>query len=415
MAQRLAASLRLSGSFRLILAVWRLRADAQQDIGKAVIHILKNQYPDQDITVSPSEVGRRLTYIAEKELQKNPQDALDSIMDFLTYISTGSKYEMDADGKVVYEEGADGESRPKPRSKANPWNFAKDFPKWEDALKAIYTNLKRRSIDKSKTKARRRQNEESVDEAFGTRGEGGGPSEGGEARTPTPDATALGKALDDKAAIKEFIEVIDKHIGDLREGLPLEQQVLFDLVFEDEVGSFGSDIKENMGQATALKEKLTGADATPEMQALFKKNEKRWSGFVGDTRKKLLNSIRDFVEEQLPQADIDVLWSEFFSDTTPESVVRKEKEGMQDKEQYQTDIDTRKLGRLKWKKENDEELSDKEAKEYDRLVTKLEKAGIKEDSVKALNPEQKGKKLKKSASVLHLVSRVAEAPITLNW
>lgn len=390
-------------------------ADAKQDIGKAVIHILKQQYPDQEITVTPSEVGRILTYIAEKELQKNPEDARDSIMDFLTYISTGSKYEMGEDGKVVYEEDEDGNQRRKPRTTPQPWNFAKDFDKWQDALKAIYTNLKRRSIDKSKSKTQRKKKEESVDDAFGTRGEGGGASEGGEARTPTPDATALGKALDDKAAVKEFIEVIDKHIGDLRESLPIEQQVLFDLVFEDEVGSFGSDIKENMGQATSLKEKLTGPNATPEMQALYKKNEKRWSGFVGDTRKKLLNSIRDFVDQQLPQADVDVLWSEFFSDTTPENMARKEKEEIQGKGQYQTDIDSRKLGRLKWKKENGEEFTPKDKKEYDRLVAKLEKAGVKESSVEALHPDAKGKNLKKSASVLHIAARLTDLHVSPAW
>lgn len=398
MATRLASSLHLSGSVRLILAVWRLVADAQQDIGRAVFDILKKQYPGQDITVSPGEIGRNLMYIARNQLQKNPEDALDSIMDFLAYITTGSKYETDDSGKVVYEDDEKGVSHPKERKEAKPWNFAKDFDKWQDALKAIYTNLKHRSIDKSKAKVRRRKQEESVDDAFGTRGEGSGVSEGGEGRMPTPDSTALGKALDDKAAIKEFIDVIDKHVIDLRESLPFEQQVLFDLVFEDEVGSFGSDVKENMGQATSLKDKLTGPSASEQMKKLYEKNSKRWSGFVSDTRKKLLESIHDFVENQLPQSDIDVLWSEFFSDTTPESVAKKEQEGLKGKEQYQVDIDTRKLGRLKWKKDNGEALSDKEEKEYKRLVDKLKKSGVKESDVPALDPEVKGKKLKKSAS-----------------
>lgn len=406
MTTRLASSLRLSGSFRLILAVWRLIADAQQDVGKAIIQILKKQYPGQDITVTPNEIGRNLMYIAQKQLQKNPDDAMDTIMDFLTYLTTGSRYETDEDGQTVYDTDKDGERHPRTRTEAKPWNFAKDFDKWQDALKAIYTNLKRRSIGKSQTKSTRKKKEESVDDAFGTRGEGGGPSEGGEARTPTPDSTALGKALDDQASVKEFIQVLDKHIGDLKESLPFEQQQLFDLVFEDEVGSFGSDIKENMNQATALKNKLNSPNATDEMKNLFKKNEKRWSGFVGDTRKKLLESIRNFVDNELPQADVDVLWSEFFTDTTPQSVAKKEKEGMKGKEQYQIDIDTRKLGRLKYKKKDGGNLDAKDQKEYDRLVEKLKKNGVKESDVSELHPDAKGKNLKKSAASMASVIRV---------
>jgi hypothetical protein len=422
MAIRLASTLRLSGSVRLILAVWRLIADFQQDVGKAVLNILKKQYPGVPVDSSASEIGRKLTLIAENQLQKNPADAQDAIMDFLTYLTTGSKYEMDEEGKVVYEEDPDDpeSSHPKERTVAKPWDFAKDFKNPNDALRAIYTNLKRRSIDKSKTKARRRQQEESVDDAFGTRGEGGGPADGGEARMPTPDSTSLGKALDDKAAIRQFIEVIDKHIGDLRESLPLEQQVLFDLVFEDEVGSFGSDVKANMGQAPALKDKLTGEGSTPEMQALYEKNAKRWSGFVSNTRTKLLSSIIEFIENELPQQDIDVLWSEFFSDTTPQAVAKKEQEGAEGKEQYQIDIDTRKLGRLKWKIENGETLSDADQKSYDRLVEKLKKSGVEEKSVEALHPDMKGKKLKKSAgssvdlSIVHSLSSTRVVPVWFN-
>lgn len=383
-------------------------ADAQADIGKAVFNLLKQQFPGKEINTSPSEIGRKLIYIARNQLQKNPEDALDSVMDFLAYLTTGPKNETDEEGNVVYEEDEHGNRTPKRRVTPKPWNFTRDFDDPNEALKAIYTNLKHRSMDKSKAKMKRKKQEQSVDDAFGTRGEGGGDKEGGEGRTPTPDSSSLGKALDDKAAIREFIEVIDKHIDDLKNSLTPEQRALFDLVFEDEVGSFGSDVKENMGQATAFKDKLTGPGATDEMKAIYEKNAKRWSGFVSDTRKKLLESIHDFIENQLPQADIDVLWSEFFSDTTPESIARKEKEGLKGKEQYQTDIDKRKLGRLKWKKENGETLDAKEEKEYKRLVDKLKKLGVDEKDVPSLNPEAKGKKLqKKSANVVEIAARVA--------
>src|SRR5690606_12687799 len=188
---------------------------------------------------------------------------------------------------------------------------------------------------------------------------------------------------------------------------------LFDLVFEDGEGAFGSDIKANMGQATALKDKLTADDATPEMKELYEKNQKRWSGFVGDTRKKLLESIRQFIENELPQADIDVLWDEFFSDTTPQSVARKEQDEIKEKEQYQTDIDKRKFGRIKWLMENGENLSAKDQKEYDRLSDKLSKAGIDLESIKSLNPEAKGKKLKKSAASIFQIASIVAADFNL--
>lgn len=53
----------------------------------------------------------------------------------------------------------------------------------------------------------------------------------------------------------------------------------------------GNPVKENMGQSTALKERR------PD---LFKKNEKRWSGFVGDLRKKLLAKLEDYIMGSKP-------------------------------------------------------------------------------------------------------------------
>ncbi|HEY8094510.1 MAG TPA: hypothetical protein VIE65_00255, partial [Methylobacter sp.] len=72
--------------------MFRLYAGIESDFGKAILDILRKQYPDQEITESPAAVGNKLMAIARKQLQNSDQDAMDAIQDLLTYLTTGSKF-----------------------------------------------------------------------------------------------------------------------------------------------------------------------------------------------------------------------------------------------------------------------------------------------------------------------------------
>ena len=347
---------RIAASVRLIIAMFRLFAGIEEGFGKALISILKKSYPDQEITDSPSSIGGRLMSIARKQLQYNDTDAMDAVQDLLTYLSVGSKYETNDTGKVQYDD----EGEPLPRTQSKPWNFRKDFDNWKDALNAIYSNLRTTSISKSKVKTRRKKTEKSIDQAYGVRGEEGGAPEGGEARMPTPEENSLGTGLDTHAAIREFINLVDEHVPDLRGSLTPDALKLFDLIFSDNIGSFGSDIKENMGQATALKDKY------PE---LYEKNAKRWSGFVGDLRKNLLSQIWNYLEDEMSSRDFQRLSESFFGDVDPSYVRKIEKKKVQDKVDYQRGIDLRKVVKLTDKIDP----SDKDKISLKNLTTKLQR------------------------------------------
>ncbi len=347
---------RIAGSLRLILAMFRLYADIEANFGRAIINVLKKQYPGAQIDIQPGTIGHKMMNIARREVQNNDADAYDVIQKFLTYITTGSEFVEGPKGERVK------------RTEPSPFDFTKDSKTWEDALKNIYSNIRLRGIEVSKGKMGRAKKEKSVDQAYGTRPEGGGNPEGGEARMPTPGDTSLGKALDDQAAVKEFMDLMDEHVPQMRAKLPADQRALFDVVFEDNVGAFGSDIKENMGQATALKDKLeAGSD---EEKEIYTKNAKRWSGFVGDLRKKLLDSIWDYIEKEMTPQEFRVLKDTFFSETTPQSVRKLEKDKAQGKADYQRGIDLRKLIRMR-EQEKAGTLSDKDKKSLDSLTKKL--------------------------------------------
>lgn len=366
---------RLAASVRLVLAMFRMYADIETQFGKAVLDILKKQYPDQAVDASPAQVGHKLMAIARKQLQGNDTDAMDAIQNYLTYISTGS-------ASVKDEETGERSTR----TEAKPWDFRKDSPTWEEALSKIYSNVRTHAMSGSMTKSRRKKNERSVDDAFGTRDEGGGAPSGGEARIPTPNETALGKALDDHSALREFYGIIDDYLPDLRKSLSPDALKLFDLIFEDDEGSFSSDVKENMGQATALKEKH------PD---LYEKNAKRWSGFVGDLRKKLLDEIWSFIETHMTPGDYDALKETFFSDVDPSYVRKLEQQKTKGKEDYQRGIDERKVSRLK-AQQQEGELDPKQKSELERLTKKLKDQGVDVDAIKADAGAGAKKKKKKS-------------------
>jgi hypothetical protein len=363
--------MRLAASTRLILAMFRLYADVETGFGKAVVNILKKQFPDQNVDISPATVGHKLMAIARKQLQNNDSAAMDAVQDFLTYITTGSRYETDDAGVVQRETNKDGESEPIQRKTSKPWDFAKDWDKWEDALSAMYSNLRTTAMSGSMQKMKKTKQEKTIDQAFGKRDDAGGMGEG-EGRMPTPSDTELGKALDDQSAIREFYDVIDEYIPELKKSLTPEELSLFELIFDDDIGTFGSDIKENMGQASALQEK------NPEM---YEKNKKRWSGFVGDLRKKLLDKIWTFIENYMTPGDYGVLKETFFADVDPSAVRKKERDKLQGKEDYQRGIDERKVARYKAKQET-EELGPKERDDLKRLTKKLTEQGVDVDAIK---------------------------------
>jgi hypothetical protein len=364
---RAVANIRISAGVRLAYVILRLAASIEESFGKAVIDILKKQYPDQEVDANAAQVGNKLMAIARKQLQHNETDAMDAIQDFLTYITTGTEY----------TEGEEGQREK--RTEADPWNFAKDFKTWKEALGAIYSNLRRRSMSRSIKKFKRKDVEKSVDDAFGKRPEGGGSPEGGEAAIPDVDEGDVSKALDDRAAVKEFMDLMEDYIPLLESSLSEDTKKLFDLVFYDEIGGFGSDIKENMNQASALKEKY------PD---LFEANKKRWSGFVGDLRKKLLSEIETFIEKKLPKVDYETLYEAFFSDTTPREVEKKEEEKVKQREDYQRGVDERKIADWKWMEEKGV-LPEKEKKSYENLLKKLEKKGVDVDAIEPKKPDSK--------------------------
>lgn len=392
------SSVRIASSVRLILAMFNIIADIKQNFGRAVIDILKNQYPDQDVNINPGTVGSKLMAIAMSENQNDPVRAEEVVQDYLAYLSVGKTKEVMKTVKEVDESGEIVEKQI-PVETGEMWNFRKDFDKWEDALKAIYTNVRRRGISRSISQQRKKKREKSVDDAFGTRGEGGGAPEGGEAKIPTAESSPLGKALDEKAAVKEFVEVLGEYLPELERSLSHDSRCLFELIFEDEVGSFSSDINANMNQASALKEKF------PE---LYEKNSKRWSGFVGDLRKKLLNEIWNFIENYMTPGDFEVLRDQFFSDVSPEYVRRMERKKLEEKGSEQTEKDKRKLSRLKWQQEQGT-ISPSDKTRLESLTKKLKGQGVNVDAIEASEKGEETSKRKSAASsiIYDIAYRVA--------
>lgn len=358
-----------------------LQAGFESDAGRYILDILRKQYPGQDITETAGSIGAKLMSIARKQLQGHDSDSQDAIQKFLQYISTGSQHETDARGVIK----RDAEGEPVMRSTGKPWDFAKDFDTWDKALKAMFNNLRTTAMSGSMGKSRRKKNERSVDDAFGTRDEDGGAKGNGEGRMPTPVDTELGKALDDHAAAKEFFDAIADWLPKLEKTLTPEEKIVFDSIMDDDIGSFGSDIKENMGHATFLKDKFQ-----TQLPAVYQKHAGRWSGFVGDTKKKLQKKITDFAEEELPESVYDTLYDTHGAD--PRESEKLESKKSQEKDDYQRGIDERKVARLKAKADGDSGLSSGDEAELARLTKKLEGIGVDVDAIKPDADAGAGKK-----------------------
>jgi len=371
---------RISASIRLIMAMFRLYAGMESSWGRMVKDILKKEFPESkkeiDAEMSDAALGQKILAIVMKQTQYNEDKAQDAIQRMLTYWTTGTRrLDSAEDQQAAYEEKLaeweedqksgknkkkDGtkKEKPVPPKVPKPVVFRDNQggtgnKTWRQTLNSMFSNFRREALTNSMSYTKDEKQERSIDQAFGVRGEDGGAKDGGEARMPTPDDQTYGKALDDKAGIKEFVDLIDRALPDLKEFMGDrgdDQLKLFSLVFDDDVGSFGSDIQENMNQATAMKEKY------PE---LFEKNSKRWSGYIGDLRKKVLAGIWEFVEEYLTEDEFGALHDTFFSDTTHKDVNREEKKKIQEDLDYQRGLDERKIAKWKWQ-EQEGTLSDKD-------------------------------------------------------
>lgn len=114
----------------------------------------------------------------------------------------------------------------------------------------------------------------------------------------TDPESSLGKPADERVDILNFIENLDAELPLLMEQLTPDEKALFDVIYNDDTGTFTPDIKQNMNQSASLKEKY------PD---IYKKNAKRWSGFVGDLRKKLLKKIYEFTEKDISEGSWDTM------------------------------------------------------------------------------------------------------------
>lgn len=380
-----------------------------------------------------ASIGHKLVAIARKQLQYNEQDAYDAIQDFLTYLYS-SKFDFKAPtkrgnpGAATWKQAL-GNIYSNMRTKAMSHSFKKfkagkfsDEEKYADALyrklqsergnprytwsdeddddlKALENTLTQRKVDISKiapTKLRRKNiRDKTIDEAFGKRGEEGGAPEGGAGRIPQSTDTTSGLPLDEKAAKKSFLESIEGIVDDLRRelfslehrtfektkefptGLPA-QGLLFQYIFdEDGSGTFMPDIKANMGQASDFRDWLeqrslgTGPVAK-EAKAILDRYGKRWSGFVGDTRVKLMKTIQQFTEEFLPEDEYEQLWNEFFSDVTPREVEKYKERQDLEAIKYQQSRDLRSMIRME-EMDKLNMLSTKEKSNLAKLRQKLVK------------------------------------------
>ena len=434
----LVPDIRISASIRLAYVMLRLAADIETQMGQHILDILKRQYPDHaaEIDLTATQIGHIMINAAKKELQGDYAAAQDAVQDFLfkivkrsdkpefdfkaptrggrpgaktwkaalnnmlsnirtTAMSTSmrnwksklppeqeyadllfKKQNQREDSKKKLFLGDPDEFGRAERRFVKPWTLKDD-----KRLKELERQIKEDGGDISKIKPSigkyKGHLDKSIDDAFGTRGEDGGDPAGGEARIPDT-GEGIGGALDDKVAIKEFMDLLNAEIPNLRKTLSLDEDTLFDLIFYEDIGGLSSDIKANMGQASEFKDKLM---QTPEGQAIVQKNEKRWSGYVGDLRKKLLVKINDFVENTLSPAQQQVLYDTFFSDTTEGALEEAEQQKEKGKIDYQRGIDERKVARWKWEIQNKGPLNEKNQKSYTALVRKLQSEGVDANSI----------------------------------
>jgi hypothetical protein len=180
-----------------------------------------------------------------------------------------------------------------------------------------------------------------IDEAFGARPEGGGAAEGGEGKLPQGSDTWLGKALDDQAHANSFFKALKAVIPKMRESLPDDQKILFDVIYEDGEGGFGSNIDENMNQAKSFVDRLYESGKTDLADRIKKR-----PGLLTELRAKLLSNIQKFTKTGLTAEEFQILEDEFFSDVSLDALERTELKKLSEKYKHWRDIDMRKRKKM---------------------------------------------------------------------
>lgn len=312
---------RVAASVRLILAMFRLYANLEAGFGKAVLDILKAQYPEQagEIDLTPNQVGRQLIQKAKKEVQGDEQAAYDTVQDFLVKITNAKtdfrSDKMNEDGTVkskgakdwrsalnnilnnIRRQGMNISQRKYRDNTSDEDKYAgllytkqrstegkPGAPKWdankERDLQVLEKKLRADKIDPSTIQPKRPSRDgartKTLDEAFGKRdGEGGDPT-GGEGNIPTSalpsGGGSYGKPLDEKAALKSFYEAIDDNLPELKRSLSKDTLPLFELIFDHDIGDFRNSLKDgdegtgltSMNQATQLMTMLTAGKVDME-------------------------------------------------------------------------------------------------------------------------------------------------------
>jgi hypothetical protein len=236
--------------------------------------------------------------------------------------------------------------------------------------------------------------DKSLDQAFGKADEGGLP-EGGIQNVPQNEE-GMGKPLDDMAAKKSFLNALDELVPDFVTDISdfPAQRLLFDFIFSEHgSGSFLPNIELNMNQSSDFKEYLLKviADNGPDSAIasdLLEKYKTRWSGFVGDTRKKLLESIREFTEAYLSEEEYNELWDEFFSDTTVKGVEKRQLKDEADKLEEQRVKDLKKILRMQ-SLDQQGVLSDQQKSELTKLRKRVTKEVFDEYQDRLVNYNKK--------------------------
>lgn len=261
-------------------------AASPRSTGRAARELLEPLFPGDVIPGTDAAIGARLMSAARKAGLRSTDDAEDAIMSTITYL--------------LGKDGGEGET---------PFDKA-DTP--AAALNILVSYVFKRAKGESMKGARKRRWQEPLEDAE-VEPEGDSGPEGQGEEPAYLDSGAL--SLDDQTAVNMFAEDFKGDMPLMLKTLSPDERSMFEVIFEDGDGDFrpgapeksakrglpppekgdrgkkGNPVKENMGQSTALKERR------PD---LFKKHEKRWSGFVGDLRKKLMDKLEDYIMGSRP-------------------------------------------------------------------------------------------------------------------
>jgi len=344
---RIAAIVSNRTAVKFIRAFWRLARELEEDIGRSIKELIESQFDGQTLDKSPIDVWKLVKWKLNGISGLSKEEHLDVVQDFLRYL-VESKHDYSDTAKT---------------------------PK--GAFDLFLYNIKQRGLSKA-DQLHTRYRMEKLEEKGVEEPRADKPTRKQKLRGQEGiSIKELTKVLDEQVDIKKFLDTLDDVIPDLISQLPFDQAALFDLIFYEDEGTFKPDIQANNAQATRFREFLGKMD-TPEAKQILKKNQKRWSGYVGDTRKKLLQNIQEFINDNLTEKEYDIFYQTFFSDTTPAEVEKHEMGIEAEKEKEALEKSKRKLERYK-KKELEGKLTPREKKMYRNLEKKLQKAGIGEE------------------------------------